>query len=91
MYCCQKVGWVGGALLFCSFLELLNYDFFFFFRRNNDCLWNIVQNKIFCLNCCIDCCVNNWSPNSWAGGARTAENSWAGGTRTSTVAASSLL
>ena len=80
MYCCQKVGWVGGALLFCSFLELLNYDFFFFFRRNNDCLWNIVQNKIFCLNCCIECCVNNWSPNSWAGGART-----------SAVAASSLL
>ena len=25
----QKVGWVGRALLFCSFLELSNYDFFY--------------------------------------------------------------
>ena len=47
--------------------------------------------RFFCLNCCIECCVNNWSPNSWAGAARTTENSWAGGARTSTVAASSLL
>ena len=45
-------------------------------------LFRSVQNKIFCLNCCIECCVNNWSPNSWAGGARTAENSWVGGART---------